>query len=331
MLWFLLACPPPSESADPAEFFNNSVIKLVVGYAPGGGYDTLARLIAPWLARETGATVIVDNRPGGGGLVALNQVVRARPDGLTLMLVNGRAAILSQILQLEGAGFDLMQAPCLARVDARPNVIQLSNRSRFRTLSDLIKSDAPIKWAAGSKIDNLADPVALLSETLVLRSEIIIGYKGSKEAALAAMRGEVDGIMISDTSASKSQDEILHVVAVLDRHRSTFLPDAPTLEEVVSLSPEQRWWFDFEFALAHIGRFLLTTPGAPPDRVEFLAECFRKILTNPVFLAEAKQQKLFIEHAPGAVLRDLLNTVAGSLTEDDLSRVRTVILTKYYR
>ena len=63
-----------ADEENPMNFYKGKVIKLVVGYGPGGGYDTYARLLAPRIERETGATVVVENHPGGGGLVALNQV-----------------------------------------------------------------------------------------------------------------------------------------------------------------------------------------------------------------------------------------------------------------
>lgn len=70
-----------------AEFYRGKMVKLVVGYGAGGGYGTYAGMPAPHLEERLGATVVVENRPGGG-IVALNQVAAAKPDGLTIMLIN---------------------------------------------------------------------------------------------------------------------------------------------------------------------------------------------------------------------------------------------------
>ena len=74
-----------ASSQDAASFYRGKVIYFVVGASPGGGYDAYARLLAPHLEQETGATVVVVNRPGAGGTLALNQVYDTKADGLTIM------------------------------------------------------------------------------------------------------------------------------------------------------------------------------------------------------------------------------------------------------
>src|SRR3954469_839578 len=84
-------------------FFAGKTVRFVVGFGPGGGYDAYARMLAPYLSKNLGATVIVENRPGAGGLVALNGVYMAPPDGLTIMIVNGTGAAFSQLTDEKGA------------------------------------------------------------------------------------------------------------------------------------------------------------------------------------------------------------------------------------
>src|SRR4051812_37396165 len=78
----LTAAAEDSEQA----FFSGKTVRLVVGFGPGGGYDLYARMLAPYLAKSLGATVIVENRPGAGGLLALNVVYVSPADGLTMMI-----------------------------------------------------------------------------------------------------------------------------------------------------------------------------------------------------------------------------------------------------
>jgi len=80
----LTATAQDSEQA----FFAGKTVRLVVGFGPGGGYDAYARMLAPYLSKNLGATVIFENRPGAGGLVALSGVYMAPSDGLTMMIVN---------------------------------------------------------------------------------------------------------------------------------------------------------------------------------------------------------------------------------------------------
>src|SRR5947208_7832765 len=86
-------CAQSSESA----YFEGKTVRLVVGYSPGGGYDVYARMIAPYLKKYLNAAVVVENKPGAGGITALNGISIAPPDGLQLMIVKGNRAILAQI------------------------------------------------------------------------------------------------------------------------------------------------------------------------------------------------------------------------------------------
>ncbi|OGQ96322.1 MAG: hypothetical protein A2521_10825 [Deltaproteobacteria bacterium RIFOXYD12_FULL_57_12] len=325
--------PARAGKIDAAAFYQGKVVKLVVGYAPGGGYDILARTLAPWIEQKTGATVVVENRPGGGGLAAINQVVESTADGLTIMLANGQAAALAQLLELEGVRFDLLRVPWLARVAVERNVLMVSKQSAYRSIADLQRAADPIKWAGGGKADTMADTAACVSEALGLKAKIIIGYKGSKEAALSTMRNETDGIITTDSSALgyvKGED-LLVPVAVLDRSRSPLFPDLPTVFESAELDKEHAWWIDYRAQVAQIGRVLLTTPGTPGERVEFLTAAFREILADPAFTSESGAKGHTITYASADELRGLLRTTMQALNADQLARVRSVVLEKYYR
>src|SRR5690606_40452254 len=76
--------PASAQAADP--YYKGKTIRFVVGFGAGGGYDTYSRMLAPHIAKETGATVIVENQPGAGGMVALNKLAVAPPDGLQVKI-----------------------------------------------------------------------------------------------------------------------------------------------------------------------------------------------------------------------------------------------------
>ena len=115
-----LAAPVSPVAAQDSEqaFFSGKTVRFVVGYGPGGGYDAYARMLAPYLSKNLGATVIVENRPGAGGLVALNGVSVAPPDGLAMMIVNGTGAAYAQLTDLQGARYDLAKS-AISRPSAR--------------------------------------------------------------------------------------------------------------------------------------------------------------------------------------------------------------------
>src|SRR3954452_24856346 len=105
---FLVSAPPRANTAEAERaYFTGKTVKMIVGYGPGGGYDAYARMIAPHLSKALGATVVVENQPGAGGLNALNRIFTAPPDGLQMMIVNGTAASMSQLLGESATHYDL--------------------------------------------------------------------------------------------------------------------------------------------------------------------------------------------------------------------------------
>lgn len=110
---------------DVKEAYVDTTIKLIVGYGTGGGYDAFARLIAPELARETGANVVVQNKPGAGGLAVLNDVARADTDIATLTIANVSAAVNAQLLGSEVARFNVNDFVWLGGISSDKRVFDL--------------------------------------------------------------------------------------------------------------------------------------------------------------------------------------------------------------
>src|SRR6187551_3838265 len=102
-------------------FFQGKTVRMVVGSGTGGGYDVFSRLIAPYLAKTLGTTVIVENQPGAGGLIALNRLYVAPPDGLQISLSNGSGAVFAQLTGDQAARYDLAKFTYLATVGAPPS------------------------------------------------------------------------------------------------------------------------------------------------------------------------------------------------------------------
>src|SRR5580704_16672219 len=149
------ACRSPGARAQDAEraYIGGKTVRLVVGYGPGGGYDAYARMIAPHLSKALGASVVVENQPGAGGLVALNRLTTAAPDGLTMMIVNGTGAALSQLTEQAGVRFDLGQFGYLGTVSASPWMWLVGPNSTIKTPQDAMKLGKKMNWAASGPAD----------------------------------------------------------------------------------------------------------------------------------------------------------------------------------
>jgi tripartite-type tricarboxylate transporter receptor subunit TctC len=315
---------------DAAAFYKGKTVKMIVGYGPGGGYDLYARMFVPYLEKALGATVVVENQPGAGGLSALNRLYVAQPDGLQMMIVNGTAAGMSQLVGQAAVKYDLGKVDHLGTVSASPWVWLVRQGMTEKTPADFIKNKPLIRWGASGLIDGLSDGAAVTCEALALPCKIVKGYKGSNDVALALTRSEMDGLYISDPSAATyvaSGNAV--AVATMAHKRSQYFKDLPTIFEALPLNADQTWWFDFRATLEALGRILVTTPGVPADRVAYLRQAVAKVLTDPAVIAEGEKTQRTIGYVDAEATRKAAIAVVSATTPEQKQRIKQTVLEKY--
>ena len=316
----------PLAAQDEEAFFKGKTVKIVVGYGPGGGYDVYARMIGPYLAKSLGATVIVENQPGAGGLTALNRLNTAPPDGLTMMIVNGAGAALAQLVEQSSARYDLGKLGHLGTVSASPWMWLVGPNSPINTPHDAISAGKQLMWSGSGPMDGLSDGAAFTCEALKLNCRIVMGYPGSNEAAIAVTKGEMDAIYVSDTSANNyvkaGQNK---PVATMARKKSRFFPNHPTIFEAVNLTPDQQWLFDFRANVEDLGRILVVPPNVPPARLSFLQEAVKKALTDPALVAEGEKSQRYIGYEDAETTRKRTLAVVTELTPEQRARVKGIL------
>jgi tripartite-type tricarboxylate transporter receptor subunit TctC len=323
-----LAAAVPLALAQDAErtFFIGKTVRMVVGYGPGGGYDAYARMIAPRLSKALGASVVVENQPGAGGLVALNRIYAVAPDGLTMMIVNGTGAALSQLTEQAGVRFDLGAFGYLGTVSASPWMWLVGPNSSIKTPLDAMKLGRKMNWAASGPADGLSDGAAFTCEALSLDCHVVLGYAGSNQAALAVTQGEMDAIYVSDTSANNYVTSgQQHVVAAMGRAKSRFFPNAPTIFEAVTLTPDQQWLFDFRGKLENLGRILLVPPHLPPARLAALQAAVKETLNDPALVAEGEKSQRYIDYLDAASTRKNAQDVVINISPEQRKRVQDIL------
>ncbi|NNE38152.1 MAG: hypothetical protein HKN08_07590, partial [Gammaproteobacteria bacterium] len=131
-----------------AAFYNGKVIKWIIPYSPGGGYDEYVRLIAPFMEKYSGARIDVLNLPGAGGMRGVNELYSSPNTGLIIGIINGSALITSQLAGIKGAEYELDKFEYLGRIIADPRVLVLSNKSNISTFDTFLESGEPIKIGA---------------------------------------------------------------------------------------------------------------------------------------------------------------------------------------
>lgn len=327
-----LAFTSGAASAESAkDFYQGKTVRFIVGYGPGGGYDTYVRMLAPHFGKALGATVIVENQPGAGGMNALNKVYAAEADGLQIMIVNGTAATLSQLLDQPGVRYDLSKVGHLGTVSASPWIWIVNKGFEPKTVAAIMKSGKTVRWAGTGLTDGLSDGASITCEALNLKCKVVIGYKGSHDAALAVSRGEMDALYVSDTSANnyvKTGDVV--AVASMSPERSTFFPKLKTIYEELKLTPDQKGWFDFRSKVDNLGRILITTPNVPADRLEYLRAAVKKVLTDPAIIAEGDKSQRYIKYVDAKATEKDAVSLIRNIAPARKKQVQEVVLRKYH-
>jgi tripartite-type tricarboxylate transporter receptor subunit TctC len=284
-------------------------------------------MLAPYLEKKLGATVIVESRPGAGMMTAMNHVAIAPPDGLTLLLAPGEGAVLAKLVDDTALRFDLEKYGLLARVNTAPRVLIVNPKTPYNTVDDLLKQTKPLQIGANGKTDAASDTSAVFCHALKIQCKITIGYKSSNDFSLAAIRGEVDGtILVEDSSSRYAQGGQLRGVVVTARERSRLMPDVPTVYESAKLEAEALWWLDFREDVRKIGRLLIVPPGMAPERLAFLRRVTREVLTDPEAVkdfADKQQPALYGDPEEiSKIIRNVTNLPPARRHAPALTRVR---------
>lgn len=207
-------------------------MRIVSPFAPGGGTDIVARLLAPRLSERLGQPVIVENRAGANGVIATRHVAAAPPDG-SAMLIDAPGIAMNYSLLREPLYDPLRDFEPIAQILSVPFVVVVPPNLPVRTLQDLIAAararPGALNVAAGGPSTTLAAHLFRLQTGIELT---FVPYRGSAPAAAATMAGEVQ-VMFADfpSVAGQVAGGALRPLAVSTETRTPLLPDVPTARE----------------------------------------------------------------------------------------------------
>ena len=225
----------------------NKPVRVVVPFAPGGSADAAARLLAPRLAERMGQQVVVENRPGAGGALAVGQVAKGPADGYTIILAAaGGLTITPQLNPRIGYDpiADLAPITGFARI---PFVLIASGDLPARNVEQLVelarRSPGKLNYATGGNGTAMhigGEMLKSMSQTFIVH----IPYRGSGPAALATMAGETSLAVVDLTSVRGHRDNPrMRMLGMLSRDRSALVPDLPTLHESGLSGFDVSGWF----------------------------------------------------------------------------------------
>jgi tripartite-type tricarboxylate transporter receptor subunit TctC len=294
--------------------YQDQTLTFVVSYGPGGGYDAIARMVAPYLEKDLGATIVVENQDGAGGLIAANQVYTAEPDGLTIGFFSGQGLIGSVLGSSAGASFDPEEFTYVGRIAKDPRVLTVGAGSGFTTIED-IRSGKPVRFASAGPGGSENIDATVLFPVLGINGELITGYKGSAETELAVTSGATaatSGTLGTRLAPLKSGDHL--PVLVIGRERVEELPDTPALLEL-ELAADKRALAEAHTQLQDVGRAVLAPPGVPQDCATELENAFAAAASNPELLKQLDEADQDVDFLGGEELKQLVQSVLNAPAE----------------
>jgi len=316
--------------ADPS-FYQGKQGRLFTMGSPGGGYDTYTRTVSAFLEKRIGVKLIPTNEVAAGGMIAMNRTMNAAPDGLTLLLTGGEGLVTAQLYGLSGVNYDVRKQIFLARVSGEDKVAVMGPQSPYKTVADMQKLDRQAVWAGSGKADNNSDFSAIMCYALGIKCKIIVGYKGTGDMNMAIQRAEVDGRVISDEAAALyGASSGMRTLTILARKRSEKFADVPTIFEAVKLSPTAERLLDWRANIASLGRVILTTPGTPKERVDYLRAALADILRDPAFIAEMTKVNLAAGYLGADDVQASVEKAMTTLDDKGLAEMKDIALNRYY-
>ena len=312
---------PAADGAVDCSMLQGKTISLVVPYSTGGGYDIYARLIAPALAEALDAQVIVENQPGAGGLLAINGIVNAEPDGTKMAIMNGAGAAASILGGAEGADFGFDDLSYIGRIGAEDTLVLVSADSEYDTWEDVMNSDGFRFGSTGPGASDYITPTILMEAFPLKNAEIITGFPGQAETLLALLQGNVDGLTKpGDTSRPGIEGgDHTPVLSMTMDAPADFAAEATYVGEL-DMNEKQEMLLTSHIKVNELGRPLVAPPGMEQGTLDCLRDAYDRAANDDEdLLKQAEVQNTPIAYISGEdvenkVIEDIKNLPEEYLT-----------------
>lgn len=290
-LGILLALVPLQEATG-APYYAGKTIRIVVGSAPGGGYDRMARLLSKHLPRHIPGdpVFIVDNMPGANSMIAANYVYNAaKPNGLTIGTFN-QGIPLAQLMKADGVRFDVTKYAWIGSAAIESTVLTLRSDLPFRTIDDLRKTKDPIILGTSGPAGMNHQFITLLKEFAGFNFKIAI-YPSSAATALAVETKEIDGLGGAYSSLKPYIDRGLLRPWIRSRAVQPETANLP-VDEDLTTNVMGKTIMAIRAATDQVGRPFVAPPGTPAPVMKILREAFAAVAKDPALQEDAIRTKM---------------------------------------
>jgi tripartite-type tricarboxylate transporter receptor subunit TctC len=228
-----------------AQAYPSRPVHLMVGFAAGGGYDIVARLIGQWLSERLGQPFVIENRPGAGTNIATEAVVRAPPDGYTLLLIGSTNAINTTFYQKLNFNF-LGDITPVSSITQQPQAMLTNPSFPAKTIPELIayaKANPGKVTMSSPGVGSISHLAGELFKMMAGVNLVHVPFGGNSPALTALLGGQVDVSVASlPSSIEHMRTGKLRGLGVTTAMRAEALPDVPSIGEFVTGYDVTAWY-----------------------------------------------------------------------------------------
>lgn len=283
------------------DFYKGKTVTIVTSTGSGGQYDIIARAVSRHMRRHLPGepTMVVQNMPGGGNLLATNYMYNIAPKDGTVFATLHNSQTLQQVLGVGGVRFDAAKFNWLGSTGPENSSFIVWHTAGVTSFDDLLTKEVTV-GATGAGSSLMTFP-AVMNNVLGTKLKIVLGYRSSPEINIAIERGEVQarafglGSLFAEYGERWVKAKKINFIAQIGLKRDKDLPDVPTWLELAK-TDEQRSIIKLISAPTALGKPYTAPPALPAERVDALRKAFAATLVDKAFRAEMK--KLVIEIDP---------------------------------
>lgn len=306
-----------------AEFYKGKTVRVIIGYAAGGGYDRYGRQVARHIGRHIpgNPTVIAQNMPGAGSYKAVNYLYNTAPKDGTIFGTFARAApILAFAGKSKQARFDPLKLTWIGSSSSYKGesyLMVVRKDSGITSIEDMQKAKKPLNFAATAFGSDGTDVPIVLRSILGINVQPLRGYPGGNTLYLAVDRNEAQARMVGYASMKTAHPQWLEkdspvrvVLQFATKDRLPQFPNAPTAQEVVHNQADQDLLNLLETPF-FMARPFAGPPGIPADRTKALRAAFMAAHEDPKYKYEAKKLRLLTSPVDGIAVHKLVQRLSN--------------------
>jgi tripartite-type tricarboxylate transporter receptor subunit TctC len=307
---------PAAAQQSVEEFYKGKNVDLVIGYAPGGGYDLYARMVAQHIGNHIPGkpNIIPRNMPGAGSRTAVVWLSNIAPKDGTVLATADQSLSVAQAMGDKGLSVDVSKLIYIGNPNADNNTTAVWHTTGVKTIEDAKTKEIPMGATGGSTSSQYP---RTMNAVLGTKFKVILGYPGGTDINLAMERGEVGGRGSNAWASWKStqpgwlKEKKINILVQIGLTKAPDLPDVPLLIDLAK-NDEDRALLKLMSASTTIGRPLFTSPGVPPERVKALRDAFDATMKDPAFLADAEKRNFDINPVRGEELQKIVAEIVAT-------------------